>query len=265
MDRANKRDPPRRRTRTLVHDLAPSTVSDPSEPPGEDTSPLHVLYEDSHLLAVNKPAVLLTQGRAIGERSLEQEVRVHLAANGATDTYLGTIHRLDRPVSGVVLWAKTPKAARRVARQFAERKVVKEYWALVRGGPIETESTWEDWIAAEDTGLGRAQTCRAGTPRSRFARTRVSVETNMNPPAGISWLRLLPATGRTHQLRVQAAARGLPILGDQLYGSREAFPAGIALHARSLTIEHPALGRTLSFEAPLPRAWELAGARLTLG
>ena len=95
------------------------------------TEPLVVLFEDPHCLAVVKPAGLLTQGTAAGEPTLEAEVRRYLNPGAPGAPYLGTVHRLDRPVSGVVVWAKTPKAARRLAGQFARRTARKEYWAIV--------------------------------------------------------------------------------------------------------------------------------------
>src|SRR4051794_11495719 len=95
------------------------------------TEPLVVLFEDPHCLAVVKPAGLLTQGTAAGEPTLEAAVRRYLTPGAPASPYLGTVHRLDRPVSGVVVWARTPKAARRLADQFARRAARKEYWAIV--------------------------------------------------------------------------------------------------------------------------------------
>jgi 23S rRNA pseudouridine1911/1915/1917 synthase len=220
---------------------------------------MQILFEDPHCLAVAKPAGLLTQGRASGEPTLEAEVRRHLRPDDPGSAYVGTVHRLDRPVSGVVLFAKTPKAARRLAAQFAGREARKEYWAVVAGRPPATEGTWDDWLCLDDTGLGVAQVCRPGTPRARRAVTRYRQGVAGRVPDGTTWLRLWPETGRTHQLRVQSAARGLPILGDRAYGSSAPFPRGIALHARALTVRHPVLGRPIAFEAPVPGAWAEAG------
>jgi 23S rRNA pseudouridine1911/1915/1917 synthase len=217
---------------------------------------LAILYEDPHLLVVNKPAGLATQGPGGLSATVEAEVRRHLRPVDPASVYLGTVHRLDRPVSGAILWAKTPKAARRVAEQFAHREAQKEYWALVSGRPEPPTGRWEDWLCLEDTGLDRVQLCRLGTPRARPAVTRYAVGPGARLPEGWTWLRLWPETGRRHQLRVQAAARGLPIVGDRLYGSPEAFPLGIALHARWLTIRHPVLDQPMTFEAPLPSTWE---------
>jgi 23S rRNA pseudouridine1911/1915/1917 synthase len=226
------------------------------------TEPLVILFEDAHLLAVAKPAGVLTQGRPGGEPALEAAVRRHLDPEAPGACYLGTVHRLDRPVSGVVVWAKTPKAARRLAEQFAGREAQKQYWAVVAGTPAAGEGVWDDWLCVEDTGAGVVQVCSRLAPRARRAVTRYRwAEARLLPP-GAAWLRLWPETGRTHQLRVQAASRGLPIRGDGAYGSKEPFPRGIALHGRSLTIRHPILRHSLTFEAPVPGHWAEAGIKV---
>jgi 23S rRNA pseudouridine1911/1915/1917 synthase len=228
------------------------------------TEPLAVLFEDPHCLAVVKPAGLLTQGTAAGEPTLEASVRHYLCPDAPQRPYLGTVHRLDRPVSGVVVWAKTPKAARRLADQFARRAVGKEYWAIVAGGAGAPASdrdeveVWDDWLARADaTGVVRATTPAA--PGARRAITRVRCASVAGQPVATSWLRLWPETGRTHQLRAQAACRGRPILGDVAYGSTRPFPSGIALHARALTVRHPVLQLPMTWVAPLPGAWGAAG------
>ncbi len=217
---------------------------------------LSILFEDAHLLAIDKPAGTATQGRP---GSAEMQVRAYLDRDGAPPAYLGTVHRLDSPVSGVLLWAKTPKAARRMAEQFASRSVRKQYLAAVSGELPIDRGEWEDWLYEEDTGLGRVQVCRAGTPRARRAFTRFERVEASSLPERTSLLRLLPETGRTHQLRVQSASRGAPILGDSAYGSTVGFPEGIALHARSLGFRHPIRDEALSVEAPLPASWAASG------
>ena len=222
------------------------------------TDPLAVLWEDPHGLAVDKPAGLLTQGTAGGEVTLEDLVRRHLRPDDPASAYVGTVHRLDRPVSGVVLWAKTPKAARRWSEQFAAREARKEYWAIVEvSGDVDRlgiAGAWEDWLASPDA-EGRARVVEAGTPRAARALTRFEVGRGKGVPRGVAWLKLRPETGRTHQLRAQSAARGLPIVGDSTYGATRAFPRGIALHARSLAVEHPILRRPIVIEAPMPDSW----------
>lgn len=219
-----------------------------------------IVHEDSAILVVSKPAGLSTQAPAIAGETLAVQVRNYLARGCEAEPFAGTVHRLDRPVSGIVVWAKTRRAARVLARQFERREVRKEYVAVAAGKIVPPEGLWEDWLTREETGLGRVQCCRAGTPRSQLARTRYRVETDVEVPEGCMAIRMWPETGRMHQLRVQLAARGAPILGDRLHGSTREFMAGaIALHARSITIRHPDDGNPVRFAAPVPAAWHFAG------
>ena len=228
------------------------------------TEPLAVLYEDAHVLAVDKPAGLLTQGRPGGEPTLEDAVRTYLAPGAV---YLGTVHRLDRPVSGVVVWAKTPKAARRLSAQFSARQMHKEYWAIVERGADRTSnrsspaSGTTGW-RARPTPRGSSGRRRPDDPAARRAITRYQVGAATSRPEGTLWLRLWPETGRTHQLRAQAALRGLPIVGDLAYGASRPFPRGIALHARSLSVPHPVLHETMTWVAPPPEEWAEHGIDL---
>ena len=222
---------------------------------------LDVIWEDPHGVAVNKPAGLLTQpaGPPSAEVTLEALVRQHLRPDDPASVYLGTVHRLDRPVSGVVLWAKTPKAARRWAEQFAGRRTRKEYWAVVDRPASEWPTglmRWDDWLTRPNQ-AGRAQVVAAATPAAVLAATQVrrGEPARLIAPGPYAWLELYPSTGRTHQLRAQTASRGIPIVGDLTYGSRTAFAEGIALHARSLTIEHPTRHTALTFRAELPVCW----------
>lgn len=221
--------------------------------------PPEVLWEDPHGLAVNKPAGLLTQpGSDPGEPTLLDWVRDHLRRAGMGDApYVGTVHRLDRPVSGVILWGKTAKATRRWAEQFRLRSVRKEYWALVEGtvGPPGSRGTWLDAIGPPGRD-GRAAIAPAGEPGFAAARTEFEVAAASGTPDGWTRLILRPETGRTHQLRAQAAARGWPILGDRTYDSARPFPAGIALHARSLVADHPIRLAAMTWTAPPPPAWD---------
>ncbi len=220
--------------------------------------PLAVLWEDPHGLAISKPAGILTQRTGAGsdEVSLEDLVRRYLRPEDPASAYLGTVHRLDRPVSGVILWAKTPRSARRWADQFARREVRKEYWAIVEGDTtgLGESGRWVDWLAPPNAS-GRARPVEPGTPGSLLASTAYEVVRSPGLADGLAWLRLQPETGRTHQLRAQGAARGTPIVGDATYGSSVPFPAGIALHARSLAVEHPVRRCPMVVEAPLPDSW----------
>ena len=228
--------------------------------------PLSILYEDPFCLAVIKPAGQFTQGTWAppGEETLEQGVRRHLNPDNPAEAYVGILHRLDRPVSGLLLWAKTQKAARRLSKQFENRQVRKTYWAIVERtspkSPSQAEC-WEDWLTAAGPD-GKVRVMPANTPNARRARTDVRLlSSDRLPESNLGWLEMRPETGRTHQLRVQAAIRGMPILGDTIYGSTRPwpFPQGIALHARELQIRHPADQSSLVLKAPLPETWREFG------
>lgn len=222
---------------------------------------LRVLYEDHHLLVVNKPAPLLTQAPP-GVPNLEELVKAYIKAKYAKPggVYLGVPHRLDRPVSGVVCFARNTKAAQRVHAQFAEHKVRKVYWALVEGTVTPDAGVWDDWIrkVADEARVERAS---EGEPGAKLATLEYRV---LTVPPGCTQLELTPLTGRMHQLRVQTAWRGHPVLGDALYGGTRAFgPAAelprdrvVALHARRLTLTHPFAQQELTIEAPLPDYWQ---------
>ncbi|QEH33122.1 tRNA pseudouridine synthase C [Aquisphaera giovannonii] len=232
-----------------------------------------ILFEDEHCLALWKRPGQFTQGdwAPPGDRTLEQEVRRYVAPDNPGSAYVGIVHRLDRPVSGVLLWAKTSRAARRLSGQFERRTVEKEYWAVVedardeaagRDGPSQAvRGTWTDWLTRAGV-EGVVRSLPQGSPGVREAITDYERGTPDAIPAGLAWLRLRPRTGRTHQLRVQAALRGMPIVGDSNYGSTRPFPDGIALHARVLRVSHPILHTPLILTAPLPQGWATLGVRI---
>ncbi len=222
--------------------------------------PALVLYEDHHLVAVNKPAPLLTQGPP-AVPSLEAAVKAYLKVKYSkpAGVYLGVPHRLDRPVSGVVLFCRNTKAAQRVHAQFQAHTVRKVYWALVAGTVAPESGTWEDWVRKLPE-QARTERAAAGEPGAKQATLAYRV---IEARPGGTLVELAPLTGRMHQLRVQAAWRGHPVFGDVTYGSTVAFgppaaePRGrvIALHARRLTVEHPFTRAALEIEAPLPGYW----------
>ena len=147
-----------------------------------------------------------------------------------------------------------------MAEQFAARTVRKEYWAVVEGRPNPSEGLWEDWLLEErgaidnPTKVVPQETLNARRAFARYRRENVDRLAEV-----LSWLRLWPETGRRHQLRAQLGARGIPIVGDRLYGARQAFAEGIALHARSLRFTHPTLFEPLTIVAELPGDWIEAG------
>jgi 23S rRNA pseudouridine1911/1915/1917 synthase len=230
------------------------------------TAPLYILFEDNHCLAVNKPAPLLTQGVPHGPvPTLEALAKAYLkeSYHKAGNVYLGIPHRLDRPVSGVVVFARNTKAARRLAEQFQNRQVEKVYWAAVEGDVQPEEGVWEDWLLkVQDE--ARAERVEPDVPGARRA---VLHYRRLAAVDGGTLLELRPQTGRMHQLRVQAAVRGWPVCGDELYGAKLPFgplaelprDRSIALHARSLTFLHPIRYEPITLIAPLPETWRELG------
>jgi len=222
-------------------------------------SELRILLEDNHLLAVDKPANLLTQGDRTGDVTVLELARAYLKEkyDKPGNVYLGLVHRLDRPVSGVLLLARTSKAASRLSRQFREHTVRKSYLAVTEGGP----STPADALSAHLAGGGDAQgVTRAAVapfPGSRPARLRYRV---LGRRPDRSLLAVEPVTGRRHQIRAQLALVGWPVWGDVKYGARRRRqPAGIALHAWRLEVAHPVGGGPLVISAPTPPDWPWAG------
>jgi len=231
-----------------------------------ESPPVEILYEEGPCLAVLKPSGLLTQAPADID-SMERRLRAFLKHRDSKpgNIYLGIPHRLDRPVSGVLLFARHVRACRRLSDQFAGRLIRKRYWALVEGAVEPAEGRWEDWLR-KVPGEARAEVVAADHIEARTA--ALTYRTLGTTPHG-SWLQIEPETGRTHQIRVQAASRGFPIVGDTLYGGK--FPFGeqhddprrlaIALHARSIEFRHPMTQELACVEASLPDVWrEFVGA-----
>src|SRR5438046_3101712 len=179
--------------------------------------PLDILYEDNHCLALAKPSGALSthyQGR---EETLDRAVKQYLKEkyHKPGNVFLGVVHRLDRPVSGVLLFARTSKAAARLAEQFREGTVEKVYWAIVEGEVATTAGTLEDWLLKDR----QARRVEIVEPRTPHARQALSHFTHRGAYGGLTWLEIRPQTGRTHQLRLQPAHHGHPTFGDARYGS----------------------------------------------
>jgi len=217
-----------------------------------------ILLEDNHCLAVNKPAGLLSQGDATGEPSLVDWAQADLKARYGKpgNVYVGLVHRLDRPVSGVVLLAKTSKAAARLSAQFRDGTVSKVYRAIVEGLVPGEEGEWADTLR-KDRGRNVVSVVARGTVEGQEAHLRYVVERR---GARTTTLELRPTSGRGHQLRVQLASRGFPILGDRKYGASTTVRAAdgghrIALHARELSFTHPTRAEVISVIAAEPADW----------
>ena len=218
-----------------------------------------ILYEQNGCLVVNKPPGVLTQA-VPGVDSLEVRVKAYLAGErGGGEVYLNVIHRLDRPASGAIIFGKDLRTTRKLGAQFENRRVQKVYWACVEGNVSPDASRWEDFLYKVE-GQPRAEVVAADHPKGRHAALRYRVLKTFDRG---TWLEIELETGRTHQIRVQAASRGHPVLGDKQYGSSVSFGPqfdderlnAIALHARSLTFRNPDTHDTIVAEAPVAAYW----------
>ena len=217
-----------------------------------------ILFEDDHLVVLVKPAGLPSANAARGAASLYTVLKSRFG-EGA---FVGVVSRLDAPVSGVVVFAKTPAAAAGLAEQFRDRVVEKAYAAVVTGRFPAPLGTWIEWHDAISRREGEpksrlheaaAASDRGGDEAPRAAHVRARVVARAGE---VSLVELEPSTGRRHQLRLQLASRGCPIVGDRLYGSRlPCRSGGIALHAQRLAFAHPGTGAALVFESPCRDGW----------
>lgn len=224
---------------------------------------LDVLYEDNHLLAVNKPATLPTMGVSDDRPSLlsvaKDYIRTKYAKPG--NVYLGVVSRLDAPVTGVVLLARTSKAAARLSQQFRDRHVEKTYWAIVDGTITPPAGVLTDHLR-KDERHRRVHAAAAPSATTQIAELGYRTlggqpgEPKLLNSTSASLLEVRPITGRKHQIRVQLSAAGFPILGDRKYGSTRRFPQGIALHSRHLVVEHPVSRIKMAIEALPPAYWQ---------
>jgi 23S rRNA pseudouridine1911/1915/1917 synthase len=218
--------------------------------------PLEVLYEDNHLLVLNKPAMLPTMGTPGDRATLLTVAKQYIKEryNKPGNVYLGVVSRLDAPVTGVVLLARTSKAAARLTEQFRLREVEKIYWAIVEGRIQPPTGKYVDWLGKDE----RHRRMHVVAPSATAQEARLAYR-HVQAVGVDSLLEVTLETGRKHQIRLQLSHHGHPVLGDRKYGSRRSFAPGIALHARRLAIQHPVGGAPLEFIAPLPKPWRRLG------
>lgn len=210
-----------------------------------------VLFLDNHLLVVVKPAGMLAQEDRTGDDDLLSWGKAYLKEKFGKpgNVFLGLVHRLDRPVSGVMVLARTSKAAARLSEQFRQRSPAKQYLALVEGRPPR-EGRLEDYLVKQDQKVRVADSGEPGALKAVL--TYRVIETH----GGLSLLEVDLETGRPHQIRVQLAHAGFPIVGDLRYGAkRELDGRNIVLHCHRLEIEHPTKKERMAWTAPPPETW----------
>jgi 23S rRNA pseudouridine1911/1915/1917 synthase len=213
---------------------------------------MHILYEDNHVIALVKPPGLATMGLPNGQETLFTQTKAYLKEKYAKpgDVYLGVVSRLDVLVSGIVLFARTSKAAARLNDQFREHTVEKIYVALVEGTITPTEAECVDRLCNDKRHrkVFRTQSEEGKESRLRYRKLRQVHQCSL--------IEIQLETGRKHQIRLQLSARGFPIRGDVKYGAKQSFPDGIALHAWKLIFSHPTTKEQIELIAPLPKTFE---------
>ncbi len=215
---------------------------------------LEVIYEDNHLLIVNKPAELPTMGVAADRPSLLSIAKEYVAHkyNKPGNVYLGVVSRLDAPVTGLVVIARTSKAANRLNVAFRNRHVSKLYQTIVVGVPNPRSATLEHYLR-KDERHRRVHATHGSCPGAQLARLKYEVISDVRQHALVE---VDLETGRKHQIRVQMAKVGHAILGDRKYGSISSFPTGIALHSSRLELPHPVRDELMTFHARPPKSWQ---------
>ena len=211
-----------------------------------------ILYEDNHLLAINKLPGQITQGDKTGDPSLADLVKEYIKVrdNKPGQVYCGVIHRLDRPVSGVVLLAKTSKALSRMVEKVRTRDFEKHYWAVVKDAPPQKSGILENWLVKNEE-RNKSYVFGAARPNAKLA--RLEYQEIAISDGGYHLLDINLHTGRHHQIRCQLANIGCPIKGDLKYGAPRSNPYGsISLHAHTVTFEHPVTHNILTIAAPNP-------------
>jgi 23S rRNA pseudouridine1911/1915/1917 synthase len=222
-------------------------------------TPQDILYEDNHLLVVNKPVNVLVQADRTGDETLADAAKEYIAwkYEKPGDVFLGVIHRLDRPVSGVVIFARTSKALERMNKLFHDREIKKTYWALVRNRPPQVEDELVHFIR-KNTKINKALASEKDSKGGQRAVLSYRLTARLSE---YYLLEVTPETGRPHQIRVQLAKIGCPISGDVKYGSdKPTKDASIHLHARSVEFIHPVKKEKVRLTASIPaddQIWQM--------
>jgi len=212
---------------------------------------LKILYEDNHIIAVNKPAGMLVQGDKTGDETLGDIVKQYIKEKYEKpgEVFLGVVHRIDRPVSGVVLYARTTKALQRLNEMFQKREIQKTYWAIVQARPEKESDLLVNYLRKNE----EKNMSRVVSAETKGA-LKCELEYKLIAESDNYWLlEVDPHTGRHHQIRVQLANIGCIIKGDLKYGAKRSNKdASICLHARHIQFIHPVKKEPVSITAPVP-------------
>ena len=211
-----------------------------------------VLYEDNHIIAVNKTCNEIVQGDKTGDTPLSDIVKAYIKEkyNKPGEVFLGVTHRLDRPTSGVVLFARTSKALTRLNEMFKSHEQIKKtYWAIVQGAPKQDEARLENWLVRNEA----QNKSYIAKPGAKDAKQAILSYKTLAKGEHYTLLEVNLETGRHHQIRCQLAAIGCPVKGDLKYGAKRSNPdGGICLHARKIEFIHPVSKENICITAPIP-------------
>ena len=211
-----------------------------------------VLYEDNHIIAVNTTCNEIVQGDKTGDTPLSEIVKAYIKEkyNKPGEVFLGVTHRLDRPTSGVVLFARTSKALARLNEMFkSHEQIRKTYWAIVHGAPKQAEARLENWLTRNEQ-LNKSFIAK---PNAKEAKQAILTYKTLATGEHYTLLEINLETGRHHQIRCQLAAIGCPVKGDLKYGAKRSNPdGGICLHARQIEFIHPVSKQPICITAPIP-------------
>ena len=213
---------------------------------------MQVVYEDNHIIIVSKNCGEIVQSDKTGDRPLSEDVKEYIKEkhNKPGNVFLGVVHRLDRPVFGLVVFAKTSKALTRLNKMFAEGEVEKTYWAIVQNRPPEDEGTLTHWLSRNER-QNKSYAHDHETSRSKKAVLKYRI---VSASLHYTLVEVKLMTGRNHQIRCQLSAVGCPIKGDLKYGSKRSNPDGsISLLARKVEFIHPVSNEKISVTAPIPK------------
>ena len=214
---------------------------------------MQILYEDNHIIAVNKAPGEIVQGDKTGDKPLSEILKEYIKTkyNKPGEVFLGVPHRLDRPTSGVVLFARTSKALIRLNEMFMDHEAIrKTYWAIVQGAPKQPEARLENYLIRNEA-QNKSYIAKPGTKDAKLA---VLTYKTLARGDNYTLLEVELLTGRHHQIRCQLAAIGCPIKGDLKYGAKRSNPDGsISLHARQISFVHPVKKEPLTIVAPVPK------------
>ncbi|MEZ3577762.1 MAG: RluA family pseudouridine synthase [Muribaculaceae bacterium] len=213
---------------------------------------MEILYEDNHIIIVNKAPGEIVQGDKTGDKPLVEMLKdfVRERDHKPGNVFMGVVHRLDRPVSGVVVFAKTSKALSRLNAMFASGDVHKTYWAITRNKPAEPEAALTHWIRSVER---NNKSYASETPVKDAKEARLAYKLIASSER-YHLLEVRLMTGRKHQIRVQLSSIGCPVKGDLKYGDKRSNPDGsISLHARRISFVHPVSGKEIDVTAPVPQ------------